>query len=99
MYIVISKPKRMSLAAGFSHFMQFLLMSIPQGAVRVPAAYLPTQKNCALFLKFLKLGKTLMGPFRFALLDLRSGNAVCRGNHAGATTNSMWRQHEPAPKR
>jgi hypothetical protein len=29
MYIVISKPKRMSLAAGFSHFMQFLLCVYP----------------------------------------------------------------------
>jgi hypothetical protein len=29
MYIVISKPKRMSLAAGFSHFMQLLLFVYP----------------------------------------------------------------------
>jgi hypothetical protein len=29
MYIVISKPKRMSLAAGFSHFMLFLLCVYP----------------------------------------------------------------------
>lgn len=29
MYIVISKPKRMSLAAGFSHFMLFLLCINP----------------------------------------------------------------------
>jgi hypothetical protein len=29
MYIVISKPKRMSLAAGFSHFMQLLLCVYP----------------------------------------------------------------------
>lgn len=28
-YIVISKPKRMSLAAGFSHFMLFLLCVNP----------------------------------------------------------------------
>jgi hypothetical protein len=27
MYIVISKPKRMSLAAGFSHVIQFLLVA------------------------------------------------------------------------
>jgi hypothetical protein len=29
MYIVISKPKRMSLAAGFSHFIVFLLCVLP----------------------------------------------------------------------
>jgi hypothetical protein len=29
MYIVISKPKRMSLAAGFSHFIQSLLSVYP----------------------------------------------------------------------
>lgn len=35
MYMVISKPKRMSLAAGFSHFMQILLIQfIPQVAVK-----------------------------------------------------------------
>jgi hypothetical protein len=50
MYIVISKPKRMSLAVGVSHFMLISSVCMPQGAVgRTASPSASTERECALW--------------------------------------------------